>query len=95
MDKVVCYVANISARQSKQMDGLKCLIALIVGHVELKWSACRHYDMVVVVGDSAVVDRRGEVVKRTESSRDIGTDANEMDEAYRVSGANKILDADL
>lgn len=42
-----------------------------------------------------VVDRRGEVVKVTESSRDKATDAKEMIEAYRVPGAGKIFNTDL
>lgn len=61
MYKRVCYIANILARQSKEMNGLQCLVALVASHKELEWTNCRHGGVVGVSGRSMV--RRGQVVK--------------------------------
>lgn len=63
MNEHVCYVANILARESKEMNGLECLVALIASHIEPKWRDCRHDVVVRMSGSSVVVVRRGEVEK--------------------------------
>ena len=65
MNKYVCYVANVLARQGEEMNGLQCFVALIASHTALKWRNCGIHDVVGASGGVMIVFGRSEVEGRT------------------------------